>query len=84
MKRRLPKIKSDKKAEQFLTQDLSGYIHSDNFKHISFEYAPKDKTVSLRLSSELLSIIKALSKKRKIPYQRYIREALEQSVRKNG
>ena len=84
MKKRLPKLKSDTDAERFLAQDLSPYIHQGNFKLISFEYAPKNKTVSLRLSDGLLSAIKALSKRRGIPYQRYIRETLEFSIRNNS
>jgi len=83
MRKRLPKLKSDAAAEKFLERDLSAYIHSGNFKPASFEYLPKDKTVSLRLSDPLFEAIKALSKKRGMPYQRFIRETLEQMVRQN-
>lgn len=82
MKKRLPKLKSEKAVEKFLNKDLADYLHSENFQLASFEYEPKNKTLSLRLSDGLLSAIKALSRKQGIPYQRYIREALEQSVRK--
>ena len=83
MKKRLPKLRSDEEAEKFLEQDLSDYIHSGNFALTSFEYAPKDKTVSLRLSAALLSAIKLISKKRHVPYQRFIREMLERSIRQD-
>lgn len=80
MKKRLPKLKSDKAAKQFIEKDLSEYINEANFTLASFEYAPKNRTVSLRLSDELLAAIKSLSQKRGIPYQRYIRETLERSI----
>ena len=83
MKKRLPKLKSDKDAEEFLERNLSDYIHSGNFKLASFEYAAKDKAVSVRLSGALLSAIKLASKKKGIPYQRYIREAIEQSIKRD-
>lgn len=80
MKKKLPKFKTDKEAEEFLEQDLSDYIHGGNFRRVSFEYAPKNKTISLRLSEGLFDAIKHLSSKQGIPYQRYIRNVLEQSV----
>ena len=80
MKKKLPKFKSDKEAADFLNQNLVDYLHSDNFKSVSFEYAPKNKTISLRLSEGLFEAIKSLSSKQGIPYQRFIRIALEQSV----
>lgn len=83
MKKRWPKFKTDEEMEKFIEQDLSDYLHAGNFTLASFEYAPKSKTVSLRLSEALLATIKNISRARGIPYQRFIREALEQSVRKN-
>lgn len=82
--RRLPKLKSDKDIEKFLEQDLSDYLHADNLFPITFEFAPKSKVVNLRVSENLFSAVKKASKKRGIPYQRYIREALEQSLKKDG
>lgn len=84
MKKRLPKLKTDTEAEAFIEKDLSDYIHSDNFAPASFEYAPKGKTVSLRLSDVLLDAIKKASKSKGIPYQRFMRQILEQSVRKQS
>lgn len=82
MSKRLPKLKTDRDVEKFLDQDLSDYIHTENFSPAFFEYAPKSKTISLRLSQALLDAIKKISKRQKIPYQRFIRHALEQSIRK--
>ena len=80
MKKRLPRLRSDKAAEKFLMQDLSEYLHKDNFRKVRFEFEPKTESVSLRLSESLLKAIKKISKQKKMPYQRYIRLALEESV----
>ena len=84
MKKRMPRFTSDRAAERFLEQDLSDYIHPGNFKPVTFEFAPKNKTVSLRLSEELLGEIKKRAKKRGIPYQRLMREAIEVSIKGTG
>ncbi len=84
MKKRLPKFKSDKALTEFVERDLSDYIDRDNLSRVTFEFAPKSKVVNLRISEGLLSAVKALSKRRGMPYQRFIRETLEQSVKRNG
>lgn len=71
---------TDEEAESLLEQDLSDYLHEDNFKFVSFEFQPKAKTVNLRISEELLEKVKIVSKTEGIPYQRYIRRAIEQSL----
>ena len=80
MKKRLKKIKSDKDAERLLRGDLSKYLSKKSFSKVSFEFSPKDTSISLRLSSDLLRAVKLASKKRGVSYQKYIREALEQSL----
>jgi predicted DNA binding CopG/RHH family protein len=80
MKKILQKMTTDEEVESLLDEDLSDYLHSDNFKHVNFEFQPKDKTVNLRLSEEMLKTVKAVSKKEGIPYQRYIRRAIEKSL----
>ncbi|MBD2770913.1 CopG family antitoxin [Iningainema tapete] len=80
MKKILPKMTTDEEVESLLNEDLSDYLHSDNFKQVSFEFKPKDKTVNLRVSEELLTRVKTVAKKEGIPYQRYIRRAIEKSL----
>ena len=41
MKKRLPKLKSDRAAKELLKKDLSDFISPDNFTTTSFEFAPK-------------------------------------------
>jgi predicted DNA binding CopG/RHH family protein len=80
MKRKVPSFKSDEEAETFLEQDLSDLDFSQ-FKPMRFEFQPKQKTVNLRMSEELLNAIRAKAKRQGVPYQRYIRQALELAVR---
>lgn len=79
MKRKVPRFKSDDEAEAFLEQDLSDLDFSQ-FKPVQFEFRPKDKSLNLRLSEDLLNAIRARAKKEGMPYQRYIRLALERAV----
>ena len=84
MKKQRPKLKSDKELETFLESDLSRSITPENLYPSTFEFAPKSKVVNLRMSDELLTALKKVSKNRGIPYQRYIREAVERSIKKDG
>ena len=77
----MPAFKSDREAEQFLDQDLSDYLSADNLSSYPFEYRPKQKSVNLRISEELLSAVRAAARRRSIPYQRYIRQALVVALR---
>ena len=81
MSKKLPVFKNDKEAEEFLDQDLSDYISAENFAPFQFEFRPKQKSVNLRISEELLNAVRAVAHRRGIPYQRYIRQTLEASLR---
>jgi predicted DNA binding CopG/RHH family protein len=81
MSKKLPVLKTDKEAENFLDQDLSDYISAENFAPFQFEFKPKQKSVNLRISEELLNAVRAVAHRRGIPYQRYIRQTLEASLR---
>jgi predicted DNA binding CopG/RHH family protein len=80
MSRKLPVLRSDKEAEDLLNRDLSDYIEADNLAPYPFEYRPKQKSVNLRISEELLKAVRAAAHRRGIPYQRYIRQALEATL----
>ena len=79
MKNRVPKLKSDQEAEAFLDQDLSGLDFSQ-FRPVRFEFEKKTARVNMRLPQALLDAVKKRATSRKVPYQRFIREALEQAV----
>jgi predicted DNA binding CopG/RHH family protein len=79
MKRRVPRLRTDEEAEAFLKQDLSDLDFSQ-FKPVRFEFEKKAARVNMRLPETLLNAVKARAQARGIPYQRFIREALERAV----
>ncbi len=79
MKRKVPRFRSDREAEAFLDQDLSDLDFSQ-FTPVRFELEKKSARVNMRLPGQLLRAVKARAKTRGIPYQRFIREALERAV----
>ena len=79
MSRRVPRLRSDEEAEAFLEQDLSDLDFSQ-FKPVRFEFEKKAARVNMRLPKSLLNAVKERARARGMPYQRFIREALEQAV----
>ena len=80
MKKPLPKLKSDKEAEAFVAKsDLTDYDLS-GLRMVRFEFQPKDQRVNMRLPRPLLDAVKATAAKAGVPYQRFIRQALEDAV----
>jgi predicted DNA binding CopG/RHH family protein len=79
MTRAVPKLTTDAEAEAFLRQDLSG-LDFDQFKPVGFEFEKKAARVNMRLPGPLLEAVKSRAAARGIPYQRFIREALEQAL----
>lgn len=80
MAKKFPILTSDEDAEAFLEQDLTDYIDAENFAPYRFEFRPKEKSVNLRISEGLLDAVRGRAKEAGIPYQRYIRQALETAV----
>lgn len=80
--RKIPTFKSDRAAEAFVDKaDLTQYDLSGG-EFVRFEMKPKDKSVNLRLPGQLLDAVRSRAKRAGVPYQRFIRMALEQAVRK--
>jgi predicted DNA binding CopG/RHH family protein len=80
MKMKLPKLSSDKEAETFVaTSDLTDYDLS-GMRIVRFEFQPKSERVNMRLPRPLLDAVKAMAAKAGVPYQRFIRQALESAV----
>jgi predicted DNA binding CopG/RHH family protein len=80
MKKKLPSLDSDKAAERFIdTADLSEYDLS-GMEMVRFEFQPKTERVNMRLPKSLLDAVRASAQKAGIPYQRFIRQALEAAV----
>ena len=80
MKKKLPTLTSDAEAEAFVaTADLSEYDLT-GMVPVRFEFKPKDKSVNLRLPAQLLEAVQTQAKRVGMPYQRFIRMALERAL----
>jgi predicted DNA binding CopG/RHH family protein len=83
MKKKLPTLASDEEAEAFVANaDLSEYDLS-GMVPMRFELKPKDKSVNLRLPEELLKAVRSRATRAGIPYQRFIRMALERALQES-
>jgi predicted DNA binding CopG/RHH family protein len=82
MKKPLPDLKTDEEAERFVAEaDLTEYDLSA-MHLLRFEFQPKSERVNMRLPKSLLDAVKSAAAKAGIPYQRFIRQALEAAVEK--
>ena len=80
MKRKLPELKSDPVAVEFVaTADLTAYDLSP-MRSTQFEFAPKEARVNMRLPGELLEAVKIAASNAGVPCQRFIRRALEEAL----
>jgi predicted DNA binding CopG/RHH family protein len=77
--KKVPILKTDAEAEAFLDRDLSGLDFSQ-FKPARFEFQPKTERVNMRLPAELLEAVRRKAEAAGMPYQRFIRAALERAV----
>jgi predicted DNA binding CopG/RHH family protein len=82
MKKPLPKLQTDDEAERFVAEaDLTEYDLS-GLRTVQFEFQPKSERLNLRVPKGLLDAVKAAAASAGIPYQRYIRQALETAVQR--
>ncbi len=80
MKKKLPELKTDNDAEDFIdTADLTEYDWS-SLVPMQFEFQRKERSITLRLSNPLLEAIKQEATRSNLPYQRFIRQTLENAV----
>ncbi len=84
MKKPIPTFKTDSEAEDFVANArLTDYDLSGG-QIVRFEMRPKDKAVSLRLPEKLLDAIRGAAKRQGMPYQRFIRMAIESALDKGA
>ncbi len=82
MKKNLPRLRSDKAAEDFVAKaDLTEYDLSE-MRTVRFEFQAKSERVNMRLPRQLLDAVRASAAKAGVPYQRFIRQALEDAVQR--
>jgi predicted DNA binding CopG/RHH family protein len=80
MKKKLPALRSDKAAEDFVAKaNLTEYDLSE-MKTMRFEFQPKSERINMRLPSGLLRAVRARAARAGVPYQRFIRQTLEAAV----
>jgi predicted DNA binding CopG/RHH family protein len=78
--KKLPILRTDRQAEAFVASaDLTQYDLSA-LRPIRFEFEKKSARINMRLPEPLLAAVKRSASSRGIPYQRFIREALERAV----
>ncbi len=61
--------------------DLSHLLKKEDWKQVRFELKPKNKTVTIRMSEDLLSAVKEKAEETGIDYQKVIREAIERFLK---
>lgn len=80
MKRKLPIAKTDRQAASLVKRaDLTQYDLSA-MRPMRFEFEAKEARVNMRLPGKLLDAIKLAAQKAGVPYQRFIRHALEEAI----
>jgi predicted DNA binding CopG/RHH family protein len=62
---------------------LTQYDLSDG-KAVQFEFEPKASQLNMRIPANLLNAVKRRAKQRAIPYTRFVRDVLEQSLQDEG
>ncbi|MEI6651639.1 MAG: BrnA antitoxin family protein [Chlorobiaceae bacterium] len=81
MKKKFPDFKTDDEAEAFVeTADLSEYDFS-GMVPMRFELKRKDTVNQFRQPQELLDAVRINAKRVSIPYQRFMRLAIERAVK---
>jgi predicted DNA binding CopG/RHH family protein len=80
MNKPFPKVTTDEQLEALLEGDLSAYLTPKNLKPMPFERQAKAARINMRLPQALLDSVKAMANAKGMPYQRFIRAALERAV----
>jgi predicted DNA binding CopG/RHH family protein len=82
MKKKLPRFKSNKEAEEFVERaDLTEYDLS-RMRPIRFEFQRKTERVNMRIPRQLLDAVRDPAARAGVPCKRFIRQALEDAVKR--
>ena len=68
------------KSNDLLNDDLSHLFDRGDWQRVRFELKPKNRTVTIRMSENLLDAVKQEAEERGLDYQKFIRIALERVV----
>jgi predicted DNA binding CopG/RHH family protein len=76
----LPRFDSDEAARQFVAEaDLTAFDLTGGTV-VRYEFQPKTADVHLRMPKPLLDAVKAEAVRAGVPYQRFIRQTLEEAL----
>ncbi len=79
-KKSYPKVEVDP-----LDRDMTGFMLEGGWQRVSFEFTKKkNKTITIRLSEDLLRGMKGWAKELGVDYQKLIRIILENSLRRKS
>jgi len=67
-----------------LNRDLSPLFDKKGWKKVHFELMPKNKSITIRISDEMLDAIKLRADQEGIDYQKWIRMSLEDALDKSA
>ncbi len=74
--------KKNKVLADPLDKDLSSLFSSSGWKKIKFELKPKNKSITIRISEEMLEAIKEKANDEGLDYQKWIRSSIEDALNK--
>jgi predicted DNA binding CopG/RHH family protein len=76
------KVRKDLSGDDPLDGDMSEFLWKNRKKArwVRFEFTPKDKSVTIRMSEALLNAIKKKAEEAGMDYQKFIRMQLEHSI----
>jgi predicted DNA binding CopG/RHH family protein len=77
-------IKKSSKEIDPLASDLTSLLRGSGWEKIKFELMPKNKSITLRLSEELLEAIKLKAEEEGLDYQKWIRASIEDALKRSA
>jgi predicted DNA binding CopG/RHH family protein len=79
----LPKFKTEDEERDFWDNiDITAYFEPEDFKRVVFpNLKPTNKSISIRLPESLIKEAKEKAEKLDVPYQKLMREVLQQGIR---
>lgn len=72
--------KTDRHAAGFVERSDLTQFDLSSLEPMRFEFSPKEAHINMRIPGQLLDAVKVAAKRQGVPYQRFIRQALEQAL----
>jgi predicted DNA binding CopG/RHH family protein len=78
--KRLPRLSRNRAVEHFVADGDLGRYDLSSMRLVKYELAPKEARINMRLPGALLDAVKVAARRQGMPYQRFVRQALERAV----